>query len=406
MLFKSKKIKHPLFSAYGILEYYDLLEAVEKDENLELFSYFNGKFYYSSEDKIDELVEWFLETNKIKPSIVYKLEENECLLEDNFGCFFKKNRDWFYINKVFIETEFVNTEYKIELKFRSLGLFDFSYEELKNEFKRIFGNDYVDYLIGLYEFVLNFKDRFYSKQLENLCLVKNMFYGATISRTGRIFMPLQNKTKEELSEYNCEKDFYFLEIDFKYFEFMILSNLLKLDVLEDPHIKILKHLGLDTSERDFGKRINYAFLYGMSERNILNLIKEETGKEIDVEKLLSFEMFLKSKELISSIKVEDGLFKNYFGRTIKLEKEHALLNNYIQSTAADILFLKLLESRDILSKKDGIIYQNHDSVIFKLSNSFINSEQFKKLIDLFKKSIDNFLFEIDIDYSKNLGFKN
>ena len=59
-----------------------------------------------------------------------------------------------------------------------------------------------------------------------------------------------------------------------------------------------------------------------------------------------------------------GYIKNYFGTFVYPNKDYALYNNYVQSTAADIIARKIISVYNILIEhKSKVISAVHDSIL-------------------------------------------
>lgn len=248
-------------------------------------------------------------------------------------------------------------------------------------------------------------------------------YSASESVTGRMFpiktksyQPLQTLTKEDRFLLKSEKGCIFLEYDYKNFELSLIHFLYCffysfVPAIENPHEYICLELGLDpVKHRQIGKSINYAIVYGMTFSGIVSLVVEHVGIELQqhVENVIQQYPFYNWSKAVGNIleqgkvTIGNGTFiQNGFGRLIKIEKEHALLNNFNQSTAADILYSKVSKIVDVfkhygLSDKNKILLQNHDSILIQLNieecseNSIINyiHNCMKEKIGAFEPKID------------------
>lgn len=228
-------------------------------------------------------------------------------------------------------------------------------------------------------------------------------YNASESLTGRMFptnlqtyQPLQTLPKEDRYLLKAEKNCTLIEYDYKNFELKIIYDTFKnenysdtvtqiITMPEDPHKEICELLKIDPiKNRSFGKSINYAIVYGMSVEHLVDMILEKFNldKFFVCNTITSYPFYEISKTLKQKIKNKivdinnKKLIYTITGRLIKFEKEHAVLNNYIQSIASDILYKKIKDILEIfhinkLSKKNKIILQNHDSLLLQIENSVI-----------------------------------
>lgn len=242
-------------------------------------------------------------------------------------------------------------------------------------------------------------------------------YNASESITGRMFtsnlkgyQPLQTLQKGHRGLLKAEKNCTFIEYDFKSFELSIIKeyycfqfNSKPSIVLNDPHEEICSLLGIDPIEnRAFGKRINYAIVYGMSLNHLVDMVSEKIflDKYFIVKIVESYSYYQWSIRLEEYLKVSicekilnKKFLRNPFGRLIKIEKEYAMLNNFIQSTACDILYKKIIGIIEIfkeskISEKNKILFQNHDSILIQLENSvIIKTNVIEQINELMQSSV-------------------
>jgi len=224
-------------------------------------------------------------------------------------------------------------------------------------------------------------------------------YNGSDNSTGRIFstdengsyQSLQNLNKEYKDVLNADKNCQLIEFDFKSFEFDILLQLLNKEIPEDfdPHIEIIKNCFYFTKPekfRDLGKKINYSIIYGMNVQKLIDGISKDyniENRDLLITKLTNHSFYeglddLRSKLYKENYIKEYELCSNYYGRFIKVDKEYALLNNFIQSTAVDFICYKILSIINKISNykidtfKNKILLQNHDSILLQLENKVID----------------------------------
>jgi hypothetical protein len=216
-------------------------------------------------------------------------------------------------------------------------------------------------------------------------------YNAGDSITGRLFSReagLQTLPKHKRDILKAEEGCVLYEFDFKSFEFSLMLAIsfyanrtlwLNEDIDVDFHTEILEHLGIDKKHRDFGKRINYAFIYGMPIENIVMMILQEfphLNRGTVASNLLNFRFYKHIEEIkkyIETRKIENRHYLTFFSRPYKSEKEHAELNNFLQASAADYLNEVLSDVLQVFAdynrnqfSKNKLLLQNHDSFLVQL----------------------------------------
>jgi len=206
-------------------------------------------------------------------------------------------------------------------------------------------------------------------------------YNGTDKITGRMYVSDNSFTLQTLppkfqdiviAEPNC----LLVEIDYDYFEFSLLSQLTNLNIIGDPHTYISNLIFGTSEQRTIAKSINYGLLYGQALKNILKSIYDSNNEV----KISEKELTEKLQNILLSIndfKVklekqykENSYIINHFNRKIYPEKPHAVLNNFVQSTAADFFIVKLEKIFNLLQNYNSIntiVLQKHDSVLFNLS---------------------------------------
>ena len=237
-------------------------------------------------------------------------------------------------------------------------------------------------------------------------------YNGTNKRTGRIYSTnngysLQTLSGNLKSLIIAETNSYLVQLDYNYFEFSLIYQLLNLDVKEDPHLLMSNLVFGDDLHRKEGKSINYGLLYGQSVENTLNELYKENSINVEREELKR-----KLNELLEPINIlkknlteeykANGCIKNYFHRTIVPEEEYKCLNNYIQSTAADFLIRKILLLQDVLEQyntQNYLLLQNHDSLLFNLIRKDVEETQLVELIiEVMENDEDGLTGTVELTY--------
>jgi hypothetical protein len=241
-------------------------------------------------------------------------------------------------------------------------------------------------------------------------------YNGTDKITGRMYVldsgfSLQTLPPKFKDFIIAEKDCILVEIDYNYFEYDLLSQICDFKVNEDPHIHLSKVIFGDEEHRAIGKTINYGFIYGMAFKNIIKSIYEKFPDIVlDEEDIRE-----KLKDVLDSIDElktkleeefkENGVIFNYYKRRITPEKGWACVNNYIQSTAADFIILKidkLIQLFEEYSPDNKIILQKHDSILFNLNSKDIdNTDMLEKITEILNEEEDDLKAEFKLNYGWN-----
>jgi hypothetical protein len=128
---------------------------------------------------------------------------------------------------------------------------------------------------------------------------------------------------------------------------------------------------ISEEERDLAKIFNHSLLYGAGEETLLNklsIFKDPENKLYQVKQFLS--PLIKKANEIKNIYNNDGYLVNEWGSVVRTEKAHASFNNYIQSSASEIVVDKVFEIRELLKgKQSQFLFQVHDSLVFDIHPS-------------------------------------
>lgn len=218
-------------------------------------------------------------------------------------------------------------------------------------------------------------------------------YNGTDKVTGRMYVKDSSFSIQTLAEkYKdlviAEKGCYLIEFDYDYFEYFLLSQLYDIPLHGDPHISMSKLIWGDEKHRAQGKTINYAIIYGQNITKAVDQLDIDNKIEV-IEKLQEILAPLEPvKKTLHNEYKKKGYITNHFGRIIYPEKEFALLNNFLQSTATDYVIIKLEKLFELLktySPENKIVLQNHDSILLNLNINVIEetniAEEIKTLLE-------------------------
>jgi len=184
--------------------------------------------------------------------------------------------------------------------------------------------------------------------------------------------------KSIISRYDGGK---IVSFDYKSFETrlsMYLSrdmDFINKNLNSDFHINTAKAIFLNEeptpAEREIGKNINHAILYGGGDKLLNTIISKSNINDVEdsIKRVKEFLMpILDTSNYINDVYKELGYIINPFGTLIKPNKSYAAFNNYVQSTAADIVVDKLFEIKEwAKDKKSSLIFQVFDSFVFDIS---------------------------------------
>lgn len=224
-------------------------------------------------------------------------------------------------------------------------------------------------------------------------------------------LPKDSEVREKIiSRYDGGKIVIF---DYKSFETrlsMYLSRdeefILK-NMNSDLHLNTAKAIfqseELTSKQRKLGKDINHAILYGGGNVLLKNIISESgeiSNVEDSIDRVKHFlEPILNTSSYINDVYKELGYIINPFGTLIKPNKSYAAFNNYVQSTAADIVVDKISEIKDWLkNKKSSFMFQVHDSFVLDISPEDLNAiEEIKSILSKY----NDMIFDVDIMSGEN-----
>lgn len=339
---------------------------------------------------------------------------------------------------------------ELAVQFKELGLIDDTYS--KDNVIKALGVDYHYFLYMMehvrlkhvprsynmqdkygnpYDNIIRVEKYLNSRPVYNIDLDKCYEYGLNFGKlparfnysgfyttTGRIYCtsdewpPLQNLPVNKRDVLRASAGYYLIDIDYKSFEFDLLKQIIGEPIEDDPHTASFdKYVGFDIdNKRQIGKTINYAFIFGMNEDRLVDAIINEAGivpanfRDDFKKRLKESSLYLKIKEFEKSLDFDEHTYSltNYFGRVLHVKKSYAIVNNYIQSTAADFLYNKFLHITDIIGHDNQIILQNHDSILLHIKESNIEkTDMFEQILDIMRAPLGGLSGRIDYKYGLN-----
>jgi hypothetical protein len=258
-------------------------------------------------------------------------------------------------------------------------------------------------------------------EYKNGLFFKKLFYSNKNSLTGRItcsdkfnIQLLPKDSEDRKNVVSRFKDGYLINFDYSSFETVLSMYLsgneefIEKFIDKDLHLETAKIVFnkeiISSEERDFSKKINHAIVYGAGKNTILNMISSFSDKESKYNAIINqmSPILTKNNNLTLEFK-EKGYIKNYFGTFIFPKKEYALYNNYIQSSASDIISRKIIQINSALSgHKSKIVTSTHDNIIIDMPED--ETFLIEKILEVMK-NIDIFTFKVNYDKLKNLSEK-
>jgi len=169
----------------------------------------------------------------------------------------------------------------------------------------------------------------------------------------------------------------------------------------DLHLNTAKSIfqkdELSDEERKLGKDINHALLYGGGDVLLKNIISKSNVEDLDgsISRVKDFlQPILNVSSYINDVYKELGYIINPFGTLIKPNKSYAAFNNYVQSTAADIVVDKISEVKNWLKDKESsFMFQVHDSFVLDVSPKDLNAiEEIKSILSKY----NDMAFDIEV----------
>ena len=172
-----------------------------------------------------------------------------------------------------------------------------------------------------------------------------------------------------------------------------------------------------SEERSKAKAVNFGLIYGQSSFGLaknLRISRYEAKEYI----ITYFERFSQVKVFLDSIKEDcyrKGYISSYHGRkrflpdirsqnrTIKANAERMAINAPIQSTAADIIKVAMINiEKRLITKKlsSKMILQIHDELIFEVPHEEVPSMK-KIVIEEMENACDAIPLKVDINVAEN-----
>lgn len=158
---------------------------------------------------------------------------------------------------------------------------------------------------------------------------------------------------------------------------------------------------IDKEERGLAKDVNHAIIFGAGKNTVVDILKEIQEKEDVYKEICKFlHPIMHQEKVLDEEYKKKGYITNYFGGFIYPNKNYALYNNYVQSSAADILARKIISVHDILIEyKSKIVAAVHDSILVDFHP---NEEFLIETIANEMRHVEEFEFSLSHDKMLNL----
>lgn len=267
-----------------------------------------------------------------------------------------------------------------------LGMPRLDSEEM-NFYERMFQRDKATHWMSSREvaFSPNFNNNKLNFKIRKNCKLAKINYSNKRTKTGRIasrdvYNPQNleregDERKDIISRFEGGK---ILVCDYVSFETKISiyetknEKFIKENKNSDFHKEvasiIYKNKNPNDEQREFGKSIVHPLLYGSGDNSLLKKLSIFEEPEYILSKIKIFlePIIKKSKEINKQMK-DFGYIITPQGSIIKIDKEYAGFNNYIQACASEIVVDKILQIKKMFKKyKSQFIFQVHDSLVFDL----------------------------------------
>jgi len=256
---------------------------------------------------------------------------------------------------------------------------------------------------------------------ENGLYAKKLSYSNKRTLTGRItctdkfniqMMPKSDETRNNIV--SRFKGGSLVNFDYSSFETILSMYLTKDDIFiqqyleKDIHEETAKIIFnkniVSKNERDFAKKTNHSIVYGAGKNTIIDSLKSFPNPESVYKNITEIlKPILNSRQSLMEEFKNKEYIKNYFGTFVYPQKDYAIYNNYIQSTAADIVAKKIIEIHSFLLKYNSKIMT---SIIDSIVVDIHPDEEYliENIVEKMSK-IDSISLKISYEKMQNLGEK-
>lgn len=156
-------------------------------------------------------------------------------------------------------------------------------------------------------------------------------------------------------------------------------------------------------QRSVAKLANMAIINGSSDATAIKILDKYPNSLESLDKIKTFlkPIFNKAAEIVEESK-QNGYLINKWGSIIKPEKDFAAFNNYLQSTASEIIVDKVIEIKNlIIGYRSQFMFQVHDSLVFD-----IHPEEFDLIEGIAKILSYNRGMLFSVNYKSGSNYKD
>ena len=168
------------------------------------------------------------------------------------------------------------------------------------------------------------------------------------------------------------------EIDFVSLEPRVALNFAGVHASNDVYLSFLQDSNISVS-RDTAKLAVLCSLYGAGNRRLDSLLQKEDTNVLGSQLVKAVSKYFKLPSLkrFLSNQARDGMIQNYFGRPIEVDsvRESILVNNYLQSTAADVAIAGFNSFVKKFAKKCKPLFIIHDALIIDVDKEHLDEIQ-------------------------------
>jgi hypothetical protein len=206
------------------------------------------------------------------------------------------------------------------------------------------------------------------------------FYDRVSTKTGRLtikkgpqVLTLKREFRSVFEPAKPASSLY--EIDFISLEPRVALNIANVHAASDVYLSFIESSNIEVC-RDTAKLAVLCSLYGAGKHRLEQLLRKDTSDVSATYLLREVSKYFDLPELKQTLRQQatSGMIQNYFGRPIDIEeggRESILVNNYLQSTAADVAIAGFNEFTKIFAGKCKALFVIHDALIIDVPPEYL-----------------------------------
>jgi DNA polymerase I-like protein with 3'-5' exonuclease and polymerase domains len=164
------------------------------------------------------------------------------------------------------------------------------------------------------------------------------------------------------------------EIDFISLEPRVALNFANVHASNDVYLSFLESSGIKVS-RDTAKLAVLCSLYGAGNLRLERLLQKESANITARYLMKAVTQYFRVADLKHHLfsQAREGLIQNYFGRPIEIDdaRESILINNYLQSTAADVAIAGFNDFAKRFAGKCRPLFVIHDALVIDVDIEYL-----------------------------------